>query len=215
MIRHLLRVTRWTPFLAMSSIAVSYVIFRLHAASGPAAAVQTMRVVTVLLALACCACVDDAAATTLAASPTRLCRRRALQAITTLGPSAALWGVAFAITGPRSTTGSGVVREALALLAFVCVTALVAQRLGLHEPGPVAGAVMALTALLLLDVPDSVALFTGPGDPRWAAAHQRWTALLAGLLMLGAGALRDPAARPLHRLAGASAGRAKPVSPLD
>jgi hypothetical protein len=197
-----LRAARSAPFVAMATAAASYLATHVPSEhDSAAAAVTTMRILTVLLALSCCAALDDPAAPLLAASPTRLWRRRARHAGVTLVPAALLWLVAFVITSPPSDASAGLALEAAALLAFVLTTALVAQRFGMHEPGTVAGSVTVAAFLALIGLPHSITLFTPLDDPSWHAIHQRWAGLLAALVVVAAAALRDPAARAFHRLA--------------
>ena len=51
---------------------------------------------------------------------------------------------------------------------------------------------------MIAQLPDRVALVVGPG-PGWAAAHLRWSALLAAAVAVLLLAVRDPAARPPFR----------------
>jgi hypothetical protein len=199
-----LRATRWAPFIVMACIATSYLAAHTSTGDDPKAAVETMRVVTLLLALGCCAAFDDAAAVTLAASPTRLWHRRARHAVVTLVPAALLWLLAFVMVVPRSGASAattGLLLEAATLLAFVWTTALVAQRFGLHEPSPITGSVAVAADLAIIGLPHSITLFTALDDPAWHAAHQHWAALLAGLVVIAAGAVRDPAGRRFRRFA--------------
>jgi hypothetical protein len=54
-----------------------------------------------------------------------------------------------------------------ALIAFVWTTALVAQRFGIHEPSPTAGALTVLAVLAILTLPRSITLLTTLDDPAW------------------------------------------------
>jgi len=161
-----------------------------------------MRVVALLLVLACCTALDDPAAPTLAASPTPLRRRRARQAAVSLVPTAALWWLAFAVTmAPAGATAwaAALIIEGTALLAIAWTVALLAQRFGQHQPSPSAAAVTAAALVVIIHLPRPIALFTELTDPSWQDAHQRWAVLLALLLATAALATRDPGARSIRQ----------------
>lgn len=202
MTAHLVRAVRWGAFGVLAAVASIYLAVRTGVGGGPPDALTTMRVVTALLALGCCAALDDPAAPTLAASPTALRRRRAVQAAVTLVPAAVLWVLALRVTVLRtgaSAAAAGLLVECAGLLAFVWTVALVAQRFGLHEPGAVAGAVVLPVLLVSTALPNSTMLFTEFDDPAWHAAHQRWAVALAALVGSAVIATRDPAARRFGR----------------
>ena len=195
MIGYRLRAAKWTAFVPLALTAVLYLIAN-RSVDDPQHALDTMRVITVLLALGCCAALDDPAAPTLAASPTRLRRRRAQQAAATLVPAALLWGIGYTLTIARSGaagSASGLLIESAGLFAITCTIALVAQRLGRQAPGPIVGSGFMVAVLVILGLPHPITLLPALGDPTWQAAHQRWTVLLAVLIAVAALTTRDPA----------------------
>ena len=144
---------------------------------------------------------DDAAESTVAASPTSLARRRLLRIALALPLVCAVWAgslwyatsVDGAPFGPDARQGLSL--QFAAMLAVTLGASAVALRVAQGERGGWT-AVFVLFGLLVAAfyAPDRWTLLVGTGDPAWPAAQQRWLVLLAlGLLTL-VFASRDPAA---------------------
>lgn len=155
-------------------------------------------------ALALCAgaafVLDDAAGATVSATPRSLAHRRLQRIALALPLLLAVWAASlwYATTaqgawfGPDTRLALSV--QFAAMLALTLAASAVALRIMPDDHGGWSGALMPfaiLTAALLL--PERWALLAPPGDDTWAAAQQRWWALLAiGMLTLAC-ASRDPA----------------------
>lgn len=155
-----------------------------------------LRVLGLVLALAGGFALDDAAATTLHASPYPLARRLLLRIGCVAAVIATLWGVALlrllpdAPTGQRAALGLGVTVELAAALAVVWSVAAWGRRRGLDEPGIVTAPVL-LSLIFAGAAQPRVPMLVGPGAD-WLTAHLRWTAVLIGALVCLAYAMRDP-----------------------
>ena len=129
---------------------------------------------------------DDAAAVTVAYSPTTLLARRSLRIALALAPLAALSALLSWFAG--SAASLGVSLELAAMLAVTLAAAAIAARIrGDGRGGVAAGpALLTLLAAAFLLLPPRWGLFPAvPRDPSWTAAHQRWALiLLAGVLCL-------------------------------
>ncbi|MEU6098524.1 hypothetical protein [Streptomyces sp. NPDC047079] len=90
------------------------------------------------------------------------------------------------------------VAHALSVVPFAAVTALVvAVQFDEPQPGSAVALTLAVGTALALLLPERWALFVAADSPGWAAAHQRWAAMLALTLPTGAGLLPEPLRR--HR----------------
>lgn len=159
-------------------------------------------------ALALCAgagfVLDDAAGATVSATPRSLAHRR-LQRIALALPlllaawAASLWyatSAQGAWFGPDTRLALSV--QFASMLTLTLAASAIALGIMPDEHGGWSGALMPvaiLTATLLL--PERWTLLAAPGDDTWAAAQQRWWALLAIGMLAIVCASRDPAAR--HR----------------
>ena len=170
-------------------------------------------------ALALCAglafLLDDAAESTVAASPTSLARRRLLRIALALPLVCAVWAgslwyatsVDGAPFGPDARQGLSL--QFAAMLAVTLGASAVALRVAQGERGGWT-AVFVLFGLLVAAfyAPHRWTLLVGTDDPAWPAAQQRWLVLLAlGVLTL-VFASRDPAACGLR----GRAARGRPLS---
>ncbi len=147
---------------------------------------------------------DDAASATVNATPRSLAHRRLQRTALALPLLLAVWAASlwYATTaqgawfGPDTRLGLSV--QFAAMLTLTLAAWAIALRIMPDAHGGWSGAPMPFaifTATLLL--PERWALLAAPGDDTWAAAQQRWSALLAiGMLTLAC-ANRDPASR--HR----------------
>ncbi|MFJ5561033.1 hypothetical protein ACIQCD_27370 [Streptomyces sp. NPDC093250] len=92
---------------------------------------------------------------------------------------------------------AGITVEAAAVLALALTgSAFAIHRGDSARPGQaVAGFLLVAAILGPLLSPGSWALFVTPDDPRWAAAHDRWTLLLCAVLAAGAVCAMEPVRR--------------------
>jgi hypothetical protein len=109
-----------------------------------------------------------------------------------------VWGAALAAVDRRvdgSIPVAAMTLEAVTLAAVVLALSggLVRWR-DVSDPGIVVAPAVLGLALLLPQLPRSIALAVGPG-PGWNSAHVRWSVLLGVAVAILALSLRDPAAR--------------------
>ncbi|MEU3095035.1 ABC transporter [Streptomyces sp. NPDC006967] len=166
-------------------------------------ALIALRASAVAFALGAAFLLDDPARHTTAAVPTRRALRHGLR-LALLVPVAALWWAASLLAVPepaRPPPAAAMTVEAATALALALTGAALAVHRGdSARPGQaVAGFVLGCAILAPLLCPDDRALFVGPDDPRWAAAHDRWTVLLCAVLLTGAVAVTEPVRRSVRR----------------
>ncbi|MFF5859963.1 ABC transporter [Streptomyces sp. NPDC012751] len=158
-------------------------------------ALNLLRAAALALALGLAFLLDDPARHGTAPVPTGRAARAALR-VALVAPVAALWwtAVLLLVPGPVRPPAGDVTLEAGAACALAVAGAAVAvRRTDDPCPGwPVAAALLAAAVLAPLLLPDDWALFVGPRDPRWPAAHERWAWLLAAAVAVGALSLREP-----------------------
>ncbi|WP_240661244.1 MULTISPECIES: ABC transporter [unclassified Streptomyces] len=166
-------------------------------------AVTALRTSAVAFALGAAFLLDDPARHTTAAVPTRRAVRHGLRLALLAPVAAGYWtGALLLVPGPLRPPAGAVTVEAAAVLAL----ALTGSAFALHRgdgvrPGQaVAGFLLASAVLAPLLTPGSWALFVAPGDPRWAAGHDRWALLLCAVLAAGAVCATEPVRR--YRLRG-------------
>ena len=189
-LRHALR---WQPSAGAVVLAAALVAWKAGDLQDPGTALMTLRGVAVLLVLGAAFLLDDAAADTLACSPTSLAWRRSSYLL----GIATLTGVPWALAlGTAQSLGADLPVAALtlefgALLALALAAAAgLARWADAREPGVLAVPLIVGLVLALFRLPERWALVVGPG-PGWAAAHQRWALLLALGLLVVAASLRD------------------------
>lgn len=165
-------------------------------------ALIALRASAVAFALGAAFLLDDPARHTTAAVPTRRALRHGLR-LALLVAVAALWWAASLLAVPepaRPPVAAMTVEAATALALALTGAALAVRRGDSARPGQaVAGFVLGCAILTPLLCPDDWALFVGPDDPRWAAAHDRWTVLLCAVLLTGAVAVTEPVRRSARR----------------
>ena len=198
-----LRAARTGPFLL--ACAAGWVLLAIPAALStvidPDSLTVQLRLAAVCAAVGAVFLLDDPAKPTTLVVPGRAWVTTALRVGMAFGAVALWWAAAVGITLAGAGEGIG---EQLRLAgttleaATILVVALALAVLGCRraERG-VASAVTAPATLVVVGaaalLPRETALFVGLTDPRWAAAHDRWSVLLlvAGVtLLIGAGARR-------------------------
>jgi fluoroquinolone transport system permease protein len=184
---------RWQPLAGAVVLSAGLLAWKAGDLDDSGTALMALRGVAALLALGAAFLLDDAAADTLACSPTSLAWRRSSYLLA----AAALTGVPWAAAlGTAQSLGADLPLAALTLEFCALLALALAAAAGLarwadtREPGVVAVPLTVGLILAVFRLPESWALLVGPG-PGWAAAHQRWALLLALALLVIAAALRD------------------------
>jgi hypothetical protein len=198
----MLRSVRWQPTVAGAGIAAVVLVVRRDHLAHLAQAVLVLRVVALLLAVGVAFALDDRSRRTVQSVPAPAWWRAAGQVSVALVPALAAWIAALGWVSTRTgdhlpVLGLSLEAVALAAVGLALAAGLVRWR-ELLDPGAVAGPALLVSGLMIAQLPDRVALVVGPG-PAWAAAHLRWSALLAAAVAVLLLALRDPAARPPFR----------------
>ncbi|GHD99924.1 ABC transporter [Streptomyces alanosinicus] len=165
---------------------------------GPLPALVLLRAAVLAGALGLAFLLDDPARHTTATVPVRRVVRTALR-VALVAPVVAVWWTAVLLLVPGSVRPPvwDITLEAgtASVLALAAATVAV-RRTDEPEPGrSVATALLAGAVLAPLLLPARWALFVAPGDPGWAAAHERWAWVLAGAAALWAVSLREPRRR--------------------
>lgn len=161
-------------------------------------ALNALRAAAVAFALGAAFVLDDPARHTTAAVPTRRAVRHGLRVLL-VAPVAAVWWTAalLLVPGPVRPPAAGITLEAATALALALAGAALAIHRGdSTRPGQAVAAFLLVGSVLgPLLVPGRWALFVPPGDPRWAAAHDRWTVLLCAAVVVGAVCATEPRRR--------------------
>lgn len=141
---------------------------------------------------------DDPARHTTATVPAPRPVRIALRVALAAPAAAAWWTVALLLVPPGGRPPVGdITLEAGAACVLAVTGAAAAVRFSeVTRPGlPVAGGLLTTAVLAMLFWPGRWALFVPVEDERWAAAHDRWLAVLAGAVILGAVCAVEPMRR--------------------
>ena len=207
----LLRVVRWQPVGVLAVVAVIALAVTTGWRTEPPQfrpAVWTVRLVAVLLALGAGFLLDDAAASLTASVPMPLVHRVGLRVLLLAALFGPLWAAILFVVRARVSDlpAGGLTLEFVTMVALALAAAAIAARVGIPEPGLIAGAVVAAGAMVAFVVGQRLILLSlRPQD--WLLAHTRWAAVLAVCLLVTAVALRDPARRVLPSIKGTSARR--------
>lgn len=163
-----------------------------------------LRTAALAYALGLAFLLDDPARHTTAAVPTRRALRTGLR-LALVTPVTALWwtAVLFLVPSDMRPPAADVTLEAAAACTVTLAAAVAAIRLTDEpQPGPSVAAALLFTAVVApLLLPHRWELIAWVGDPRWAAAHERWAWLLAGAVVALAAGLPEPVRRfqPVRR----------------
>jgi hypothetical protein len=197
----LLRSVRWQPTVAAAGIAAVVLAVRRDHLAHSAQAILVLRVVALLLAVGMAFALDDRSRRTVQSVPSPAWWRAAGQTSVALVPATAAWVAAVAWvstrTGDLPVLGLSLEAAALVAVGLALAAGLVRWR-EVPDPGTVAGPVLVVSGLMMMQLPQRFALMVGPG-PGWTAAHLRWSALLAASVAVMLLAVRDPAARSPFR----------------
>ncbi|MEU5395621.1 ABC transporter [Streptomyces tibetensis] len=131
---------------------------------------------------------DDPARHTTSTVPTRRPVRVALRTALVVPAAAAWWTVALLLVPPEVRPPvADITLEAGAAFVLAVAGAAAAVRFSeVTRPGlPVTGALLTTAVLTMLFWPGRWALFVPVEDERWAAAHERWSLVLGGAVLLG------------------------------
>jgi hypothetical protein len=210
LLRPLRTAVRWQPLLGATVLVVVLLAVKADDLHQDGTALMVLRGVAALLALGAAFLIDDAAAVTLAASPTSLAWRR-LHRLLVAALVTVPWTLAVLVVRSRGaeTPVAGLTLELVTLVALALAAAGgITRWTGICEPGVLAAPLVCGLILASFQVPERWALLAWPGT-EWEAAHQRWGVLLgAAVLVLawctcdparrGAAARLDPGAAPHH-----------------
>ncbi|MEV5986062.1 ABC transporter [Streptomyces sp. NPDC052051] len=168
--------------------------------AGTALAVFLLRVAAVGLALGLAFLLDDPARQTTAVVPTRRVVRSGVRLMLVAPLAAASWAAALLLVPERIRPPAGdLTLEAAALVVLALSGAACAVRFSdAPRPGVAVAATLLTGTLLATLLPTSGALFVQVDAASWAAAHQRWAALLTLALLAGAALQPEPVHK--HRL---------------
>ena len=194
------RAVSWGPLAGGCVTALAVVVWLRTRDAGTAGLIGGLRIGAVLLAAGAAFALDDAAATTLASSPTPLSARRAVRLALALGACLAAWTALLRIAGrPTHGAAAGLSVEAAGMLAVALAAASVAGPWIANGLGGLAGGPTLVTFLLAAMIVQQHwpcwALLAFPGTPAWEAAHARWLVLAGAGSALVALAALDPARR--------------------
>lgn len=198
LVRPYLGAVRWQPSLGAAGLAALLLAWKAGDLAEPGTGMMVLRGVAALLALGAAFLLDDAAADTLASSPTSLAWRRWSRLLVVAVLAGVPWVLGVAWVDPRAPglPVAGLTVEFAALLALALVSAAgIARWTDTREPGIVAAPLTLGLMLAVARLPERWALLVGPG-PAWEDAHQRWTLLAVAAVGLLLWCGRDPARRP-------------------
>jgi hypothetical protein len=194
----LVRAVRWQPVLAAGLCSGAVLWWQDDRTAAEGDAIWLLRVVALLLGVALAFALDDRSRATLAAVPTPQWWRGGVRLLVAGLPAALAWAGALAWVEHRTAgavPGAALTLEMAALAAVaLAVAGGLARWRDQPEPGLLVGPILLGAGLLVPQLPRQVALAVLPG-PDWAAAHQRWSVLLAVTAAVLATSWRDPAAR--------------------
>jgi len=194
--RATVRSVRWPPALAAVLVVTGLATWQDEAFDAPGSALFMGRMVAVLLALGAVFVLDDAAAVSVAASPTPLWWRRMVRyGVAALFVVPAWAGfLAYALSRQRELPWLRMTLELTVLVTFgLAVAGAAARWWDANDPGMTAALTVLGLAFVVAYLPPRFAFFTAPGSPAWQPSAFRWIGLLlAGLAVLVASS-RDPA----------------------
>lgn len=185
----------WGPLAAAAGVLLGVVL--LHRPwEGQGLTLWFVRIAVLLASIGACTAVDDAAAVTLAASPTTLGHRRLLRLALAGGGAAAVAAAACAAMvvggGAPSLPMARVAVEGagMLLLALALATLLGGDR------GAMAFGGLLLGSMLVQQWHPHLGMFPmGADDPAWTSSGRAWTAVVLAALGALVAASTDPARR--------------------
>ncbi len=202
LLRPLRTAVRWQPLLGATVLVVVLLAVKADDLHQDGTALMVLRGVAALLALGAAFLLDDAAAVTLAASPTSMVWRRwhrLLEAALVAVP----WALAVLVVRSRGAEPPvpGLTLELVTLVMLALAAAGgITRWTEVSEPGVLAAPLLGGIVLASFRIPERWALLAWPG-PEWDAAHHRWGLLLAVALLVLPWCTRDPARRRSRHVA--------------
>lgn len=204
LVRPYLAALRWQPSVGAVVLAAVLVAWQTDDLADPGTGMTVLRGVAALLALGAAFLLDDAAADTLASSPTSLAWRRSSRLVVVALLAGVPWALAVAWVSARAEglPVAGLTVEFAAVLAVsLAAAAGIARWTDNRDPGVLAAPVTLGLLLAITRLPQRWTLLAGPG-PAWAAAHQRWAVVLAAAVLVLLWCNLDPARTPPVRRPG-------------
>lgn len=187
------RVVSFAPLACVAAVGVVVVGFT---TGGDGALVSRTRMAAMLVAATSAALLDDAAAVTLAPSPTPLVARRSFRIAIIGALVATWWSLTLVIASLRTTDlpAAALTREVIVLTAIAIVGALAAQRWSTDGQGGSAGGLAAIGWFVLSFLPRvrRVPLPPNALDPQ---STGQLTAVTIVAVVAALALSRDPAAR--------------------
>lgn len=199
--RATVRSVRWAPALAAVLVVTGLATGRDEAFDTLGSALLMVRIVAVLLALGAVFVLDDAAAVSVAASPTPLWWRRMLRygvaAVFVLPAWAAV--LAYAQSQQPQLPWLRLTLELTVHVTFgLAVAGAAARWLDAIDPGMTAALAVLGFTFIGAHLPPRFALFTVPDSPPWQPSTLRWAGVLMTAIAVLVATTRDPArARPV------------------
>ena len=193
LLRPTARATRWLPMAVGAALGLAIVLVpeALTTKLTGSQLTDLLRIAATCLALGAAFVLDDPATRSTPTVPTSRLARNLTRVLIALPALALCWAVTLGLakaTAHHPAAGN-VPAAALTLEAATLVAAAVALAAATarFSSDGNTGVFTAPAVLLLIAViwflPHRVAIVVPPGDPHWAAAHQRWAALLAAALV--------------------------------
>ncbi len=193
---------RWQPLLGATVLVGLLLAVKADDLHQDGTSLMALRGVAALLALGAAFLLDDAAAVTLAASPTSLLWRR-WHRLLAAALVAVPWALAVLVVRSRGAElpVAGLTLELVTLLALALAAAGgITRWTEVSEPGVLAAPL--LVGIILANFRSPSGGHCSPGPARSGTrAHQRWGLLLAAALLVLAWCTRDPARRRSRHVA--------------
>jgi hypothetical protein len=198
-----IRSVGWPPALAAVLVVTGLTVWWRGAFDALGSAVTIVRVAAVLLALGAGFVLDDAAAPSVAASPTPLWWRRMIRygiaAVFVLPAWATLIGYAYQ-RQPEVPAARLTLELTVLVICGLATAGAAARWFDTNHPGTTAALSVLGFVLLAAYLPPRFGLFASPGSSAWGPSALRWAGVLAVLLAVLVASSHDPA-RPSPRRA--------------
>jgi len=201
--RATIRSVRWPPALAAALVVTGLATWQDEAFDALGSALLMVRAIAVLLALGAVFVLDDAAAVSVAASPTPLWWRRMLRCGVAIVFVLPAWAavLAYAHWQQPELPWLRLTLELAVLVTFGLAVGGAATRwLDASDTGMTAALAVLGFTFIGAHLPLRFALFAAPRSPPWQASTLRWAGVLIAAVAVIVATTRDPArARPTAR----------------